>query len=122
MVHSTRARDCRTDPIQLPGLITLNQQGTDPVLCLAGEIDLMVVETFEAANGRIPTPVSYIDAGHVTFIGSAGVQLLLRWVRHSAQAGRPAVLRRSSPALDLVLRVTGLAQHVNRRANVVGDG
>jgi anti-anti-sigma factor len=100
-------------PVEVTGVITVEEQDGDRVMCLAGEIDVMVVDAFEAGPGLAPTPVDVIDAGQVTFIGSTGVQLLLRWAQRAEEAGRPIVLRRSSPALDLVLRVTGLGEQLN---------
>jgi hypothetical protein len=45
------------------------------VLCLAGAVDGVVVAAFERDTGA-PIPVAAIDAGAVTFIGSASPR---RW-------------------------------------------
>ncbi|SFU08023.1 anti-anti-sigma factor [Geodermatophilus amargosae] len=75
------------------------------VLCLSGEVDLAVVLAFERQHGAAPVPV---DAAAVTFIGSAGLVFLLRWVDAARAAGRPATLRSTSAPVDMVLRITGL--------------
>lgn len=101
-------------PGGLPGAIAVEQQGGARVLRLAGEIDGAVVGEFQAAHGRVPVPVDLIDAGQVTFIGSSGVVFLLRWSGGAAHAGRRAALRRSSPVLDRILRLTGLSDALPR--------
>lgn len=97
-----------------PGVITVLSEGANRVLCLAGEIDLGAVEAFNSRVGCNPSPVDVIDAQAVTFIGSVGVALMLRWVKASTEAGAPPVLRRSSPALDRVLKLTHLDEAIRR--------
>jgi anti-anti-sigma regulatory factor len=56
-----------------------------------------------------------IDAGEVTFICAHGVTLIADWAQVSAAAGHRAVLRRSAPRVDQVLRLTGLDEELLRR-------
>ena len=72
-----------SDPLRLPGAVTLQGEADELVLCLTGEVDAAVVDHFTAAPAHQPVPVTAIDAGAVTSMSSAGVALTLRW----AQAG-----------------------------------
>ena len=87
------------------GQVSLRHDAGTTVLVLTGEIDLLVVREFEEAQGSAPVSVDAIDAGAVTYIGSIGLALLLRW---ATPAGGPLPLR-SSPQLDRVLELTQLA-------------
>jgi anti-anti-sigma factor len=77
------------------------------VLCLVGEIDIAVVQAFEAATAMQPSAVDALDAGAVTFMSAVGVGLMLRCTVESEARGRPAVLRRSSRTVDRLLALTG---------------
>jgi anti-anti-sigma regulatory factor len=95
-------RDDRT--WRLAGSISDQSHGRRRVLCLIGEIDGVVVDQFETSvDGRYPA-VDAIDAGAATFLGSAGLRLLLRVRDSSLTVGRSAVLRASSAAVDRVLQ------------------
>ena len=96
----------RTRP--LPGFITVQHEGDRRVLCLRGEVDTAVAERFKQAQGRSPTVVDAIDAAAVSFISSTALAVLVRCAEASLAAGRPLVLRASSPAVDRLLRYTGL--------------
>jgi anti-anti-sigma factor len=92
----------------LRGTITVQTEPGGPVLCLAGEVDGGVVAAFERDTGA-PSPVTAIDAGAVTFIGSAGIALLVRWAQATAaDSGGRVLLRRSARSVDRVLAVMGL--------------
>ena len=92
----------------LPGSIAVELEGCRVVLCLAGEIDLAVVLAFQQAHRGQPVAVDAMDAGAVSFMDLAGVYLMLKCKRDSATLGLAAALRRSSRAVDRVLRLTGL--------------
>jgi len=99
----------------LSGSISLSRELGGLVLYLAGEVDPAVVWEFEARYGT-PVPVDAIDAGAVTFICAHGVTLMVAWAQVSAAAGHRAVLRRSAPLVDRVLRLTGLDEELPREA------
>jgi anti-anti-sigma factor len=96
----------RTRPF--PGSISVEHEGDVHVLCLRGEVDTAVAERFKQAQGRRPAVVDAIDAAGVSFISSTGLAVLVRCAEASLAAGRGLVLRASSPALDRILRYTGL--------------
>jgi hypothetical protein len=60
--------------------------------------------------------VAAIDAGAVSFIGSAGVTLPLRWAQASVVDGRPPLLRRLARCVDRVLQLLGVEQNFRRPA------
>ena len=90
---------------QPPGVTV---RGGTAVLVLAGEIDIEVVSAFRRARVPRRDEVTAVDAGGVTLLTAAAVQLLLdvRWA--AALAGRPQVLVRSNPHVDRVLHLLGL--------------
>jgi anti-anti-sigma factor len=96
------------EPLPAPGSITIEFEGAERVLRLVGEIDVAVVQAFEAAGTARPGTVDAIDAGAVTFIDAAGVGLVLRWRLESEARGRPVVLRRSSRPVDRLLALAGI--------------
>ncbi|WP_347056990.1 hypothetical protein ABC795_09810 [Blastococcus sp. HT6-30] len=73
------------------------------VLCLAGEVDDAVVDTFLQHYGGEPVRV---DAGSVTGLSAAGRQLLLDHLDAAARIGRQLPLLRSA-ALARALVGTG---------------
>jgi anti-anti-sigma regulatory factor len=101
--------DPRPEHIVLPGRITIEAEGDRRVLCLHGEIDSAVVEWFHDGQRRRPVIVDAIDAGAATFICSTALALMLRSVEESRAADRSPVLRASSPIVDRVLQLAGLA-------------
>jgi anti-anti-sigma factor len=109
------------DPVGVSGAIVVQREPGGLVLCLSGEVDGAVVAAFEQVHGAMPVPVAHIDAAAVTFIGSAGLALLLRWVDVAAAAGQPLTLRRSSARLDRLLRLTGLDTVVARGGDAERD-
>ncbi len=104
------------------GTVTLSTGRDGIVLRLAGEVDAGVVQCFERRWYDMTTPLDAIDAAAVTFIGSVGACLIVRCVQASARSGRSAVLRRSSPAVDRVLRLTGLEPLVPRASSAAAPG
>jgi anti-anti-sigma factor len=97
-----------SDPLRLPGVVTLQREPDGLVLRLTGEVDAAVVDRYTAGPDHQPAPVAAIDAGAVTFISSAGVALMLRWAQAAATGGRPVLLRRSARCVDRVLQQMGL--------------
>jgi anti-anti-sigma factor len=97
-----------SDPLHLPGAVTLQRGPDGLVLRLTGEVDAAVVDRFTADPDHQPAPVTAIDAGAVTFISSAGVALMLRWAQAASTDGRPVLLRRSARCVDRVLQQMGL--------------
>jgi anti-anti-sigma factor len=105
----------------LPGSISVTVQDNRRVLCLAGEIDAAVVARFEADHGFQALDIDAIDAGAVTFIGAAGIELMLWWMQHSAAHGRQPVLRETSAAVDRVLALTKLDRDFIRPPAINGS-
>ena len=66
-------------------------------LCLAGEVDAAAVGDFRRRYGREPARVDGIDAGSVTSLSAAGLELLLDHLEVAERAGRTVALRRSPP-------------------------
>jgi anti-anti-sigma regulatory factor len=97
-----------SDPLRLPGAVTLQREPGGLVLRLTGEVDAAVVARFTADPDHQPVPVAAIDAGAVTFISSAGVALMLLWAQAPSTGGRPVLLRRSARCVDRVLQQMGL--------------
>ena len=90
------------------GYIAIESGGTERVLRLVGEIDLAVVQAFEAGSTAHPTTVDAIDAGEVTYISAAGAALMLRWRLQSEAGGRRAMLRRSSRPVEHLMGHIGV--------------
>jgi anti-anti-sigma factor len=104
----------------LPGIITIEREGDCRVLCLRGEVDTAVAERFKDDQGRGPMVVDAIDAAAVSFVSSTALAVLVRCAEASLAAGRRPVLRASSPALDRLLRVTGLQGTIARPPTTPG--
>ncbi|MCZ2857734.1 STAS domain-containing protein [Blastococcus sp. VKM Ac-2987] len=98
-------------PIDVPAAGSIRTAPTDGglLLVLAGEVDAAVVLAFEASA---PPPsagaVVAVDAAAVTFIGAAGVSLVLRQTAALRAAGRRPELHRPSRAMQRILRLTEL--------------
>jgi anti-anti-sigma factor len=108
----------RTRP--LPGSISIERQGDVRVLCMRGEVDTAVAQRFKDEQGRRPVVVDAIDAAAVSFVSSTALAVLVRCTEASLAAGRRPVLRASSPALDRLLRVTGLQATIARPPSTPG--
>jgi anti-anti-sigma factor len=99
----------------LPGSITLEQEpGGLQVLRLRGDVDSAVVAEFQLRQGRAPVVLDAIDAGAVTFVGSAGLALMVRCAETSLAAAHQPVLRATSPPMDRLLEQVGM-EHLFRR-------
>lgn len=77
---------------------------------MVGEIDLTVVEAYEAAEpvseGAVITAV---DLSEVTYLSSCGIGLLLRRTRQVRDRGDVPMLRGVSHPADRILRLAGIA-------------
>jgi anti-anti-sigma factor len=99
----------------LPGSLTIERAPDSPgVLRLVGDIDSAVVAEFEGRQGRRPVVVGAIDAGAVTFLGSAGLAVMVRYAEAAAGVGRLPVLRAASAPVDRLLRAAGLEDYFPR--------
>ncbi len=77
------------------GIVRLLNTADGRALCLAGEVDGAVVESFLRRYGREPAPVDVIDAGSVTCFSAPAFELLLDHLDAAERAGRPLVVHRS---------------------------
>jgi hypothetical protein len=88
------------------GVVRLLNTAGGRVLCLAGEVDEATVESHLRRYGREPARVDGIDAGSVTSLSAAGVELVLDHLEAADRAGRPVAFSRS-PAVDRMLAARG---------------
>ena len=93
-----------TGPVTSPaaparGLVRLLNTADGRALCLAGVVDAGTVEAFRARYGREPARIDVLDAGSVTSLSRAGLELVRDHLDVAALAGRPVLVRRS-PAVD----------------------
>jgi hypothetical protein len=88
------------------GVVRLLNTAGGRVLCLAGAVDGATVETHLRRYGREPARVDGIDAGSVTSLSAAGVDLVLDHLEAAGRAGRPVTFARS-PAVDRLLAARG---------------
>jgi anti-sigma B factor antagonist len=103
-------------PPNPPGCIRVLVEGSDLVLQLSGEIDGATVGHYEAAAAAGGDPsaaavarqVRVVDAGGVTFMNSLGVRFLLHQTEAVRASGLRPVLRRPTPSVRHVLRLTQL--------------
>jgi hypothetical protein len=89
-------------PATRRGIVRLLNTAGGRVLCLAGEVDAVVVEAFLRRYGREPAPVDGIDAGSVTWLSARGVALVLDHLDAAGRAGRPVSVRRSEQVEQLI--------------------
>jgi anti-anti-sigma factor len=100
--------------------IRLPRAGGGPTTAIvAGELDLACADELAAILCRTlddsPTGLR-IDLGGVEFCDCAGLRALLRARKFARDHGRSFTLERSSPAMDLILRITD-----TRLAPATGD-
>jgi hypothetical protein len=72
------------------------------VLCLAGDVDGAVVESFLRRYGLEPMGVDGIDAGSVTCLSAPALELVREHLEAAGRAGRQVVLHRSPEAARLL--------------------
>ena len=100
----------------LPGSLTIEHEpDSRDVLCLSGDIDSAVVADFEGRQGRRPVVVDAIDAGAVTFLGSAGLAVMVRYAAAAAAVDRFPVLRAASAPVDRLIQAAGMQTYFLRR-------
>src|SRR3954452_14031020 len=106
--HPGRLRPCA-------GSITIEREaGGRRVLCLSGDGDSAAVAEFRGRQGSIPVVVDVIDAGAVSFLGSAGLAVMVRYAEAGTVAGRRLVLRAASGPVDRLLRLAGMESVFSR--------
>lgn len=84
---------------EAPGLVRLLNTCDGGVLCLAGAVTAEVVADFHARHGHEPVPVAAIDAGSVTSMSAAGLDLVVDHLDAASLRGRGLPVRRS-PAVE----------------------
>jgi hypothetical protein len=84
------------------GMVRLLNTAGGRVLCLAGQVDGDVVDSFLRRYGREPARIDGIDAGSATSLSPPAVELVLDHLDAAARAGRPVTVR-SSPLLERLL-------------------
>ena len=89
------------------GVVRLLNTAGGRVLCLAGDVDEAAVDCHLRRYGREPARVDGIDAGSVTSLSAAGVDLVLDHLDAARCAGRPVAFARS-PAVERVLADRGV--------------
>jgi anti-sigma B factor antagonist len=92
------------------------------VVVVRGEVDLATAARFRAAleaaasgSGRLE-----VDLRDTTFMDSTGIAALLAVHRRLGQAHEPVVIRDPSPAVQLVLDVSGITQLLDVRTDGTG--
>lgn len=88
---------------EVRGVVRLLNTSDGGVLCLAGAVTAEVVAAFHARHGHEPVPVAAIDAGSVTSMSGAGLDLLLDHL--DAAERRGATLRLRGQVADTARRV-----------------
>ncbi len=96
-----------TGPVSAPstlgssgrGIVRLLNTAGGRLLVLAGQVDGAVVDSFRQRYGREPAPVDGIDAGSVTSLSAAGLELLRDHLDAARGSGRSVVLR-SAPQVE----------------------
>lgn len=84
------------------GVVRLLNTSGGRVLCLAGEVDAAAVDSFVRRYGPEPARVEVIDAGSVTALSGAALELLRDHLAVAELAGRQVSLRRSAVVPELL--------------------
>jgi len=77
-------------------------------------VDSATVADYENRHGRVRAVVDVIDAGGVTFLGSAGLALMLRCAEIAAESGPLPVLRAASDPVERLLHLAGVGNFFRR--------
>jgi anti-anti-sigma regulatory factor len=97
------------------GSITIEREaGGLRVLCLSGDVDSATVADYEKRQGGLSVMVDVIDAGAVTFLGSAGLSVMVRCAEAAAAVGRLPVLRAASGPVERLLHLAGATNFFRR--------
>lgn len=99
--RAVRRERRETDPVTSPplaqrGLVRLLNTADGRALCLAGAVDAEAVLAFQRRYGREPVRVDLIDAGSVTSLSGAALELVRDHLDVAALGGREVALRRSA--------------------------
>jgi hypothetical protein len=89
------------------GRVRLLNTAGGRVLCLAGEVDGEVVESFLRRYGPEPARIDGIDAGSVTALSAPALELLHDHLDAAVRAGRPVVVH-ASPQVERLLAEAGV--------------
>jgi anti-sigma B factor antagonist len=100
--------------VQQPGLTVRYSGDPEPVLYVAGELDVAtapaVRDAFLQLLGRDDVPELALDVSGVAFADSSGLAVLLMGARRWGERGKRLVLRRPSAALRRVIDLAGVAR------------
>ena len=80
------------------GIVRLLNTAGGRVLCLAGDVDGAAVEAFLRRYGREPARIDGLDAGSVTGLSAAALDLVRDHLEAARWAGRAVALRTSAQA------------------------
>jgi hypothetical protein len=78
------------------GLVRLLNTADGRALCLAGAVDAPAVADFRRRYGHEPARIEVLDAGSVTSLSGAALELVRDHLDAAAQAGRSVRVRRSA--------------------------
>jgi hypothetical protein len=90
------------------GVVRLLNTSGGRLLCLAGEVDGDVVDSFLLRYGREPAPVEAVDVRSVTALSDPGLELVVDHLRLAELTGR-AVAVHCAPQVGRLL-AGGLAE------------
>ena len=82
-------------PAPVRGLVRLLNTADGRALCLAGAVDAGAVAAFQQRYGREPARIEVLDAGSVTSLSGAALELVRDHLDAAALAGRNVRVRRS---------------------------
>ena len=97
--------------MQQPGLTVRYSTDPEPVLYVAGELDMATAPALREALLRLaaeeePTDL-VVDGSGIAFVDSSGLAVLLMGAKRWSHAGRQVVLRRPSEPLRRVIDLAG---------------
>jgi anti-anti-sigma factor len=89
------------------------------IVVVTGDVDLATAPEFEdelahAVQGSLETPALVVDLSAVTFIGTAGLNALVRAFERQRMAGRPLALVSDDSRVAMILEVTRLEKVLKR--------
>ena len=84
------------------GVVRLLNTARGGVVCVAGEVDAVAVDSFLQRYGREPVRIDGIDAGSVTSLSAPAVELLVDHLDAAGRAGRSVALCGSAEVRRLI--------------------
>ena len=99
-----------------PFEVAVATEADEVELVACGELDLVTAPTLADAISsleRLQPPRVLIDFTGITFIDVAGLRVLLDAARRARARGGELVLRRPSPPISRILRITALDQSIS---------